>query len=49
MTMTWEAIAVDGGTRVDVVAVDVPAGIAPEDHAAGLAASLVNLARLLDR
>src|SRR5262249_12117745 len=37
MTMTWEITAVDAGTRVDIVAEDVPDGISAEDHAAGLA------------
>ena len=32
------------GTRVDIVAEDVPDGISAEDHAAGLASSLTNLA-----
>lgn len=49
MTMTWEVTAVDGGTRVDIVATDVPDGISAEDHAAGLASSLANLAALLER
>ena len=44
MTMTWEVTAVDAGTRVDIVAEDVPDGISAEDHAAGLASSLANLA-----
>ena len=44
MTMTWEVTATDGGTRVDIRADDVPAGISAEDHAAGLASSLANLA-----
>ena len=47
MTMTWEIAAVDGGTRVEVTAVDVPDGISPEDHAAGLTSSLSNLADYL--
>lgn len=49
MTMTWEATAVEGGTRVVVTADDVPEGITEEDHAAGLAASLANLAAYLER
>ena len=49
MTMTWEVTAVDGGTRVDITAADVPDGISPEDHAAGLASSLANLADHLER
>lgn len=47
MTMTWEVAAVEGGTRVDVTAADVPEGISPEDHAAGLSSSLANLADYL--
>ena len=47
MTMTWEVAAVDGGTRVDITAVDVPDGISPQDHAAGLTSSLANLADYL--
>jgi uncharacterized protein YndB with AHSA1/START domain len=49
MTMTWDLAAVDGGTRVDIRADDVPAGISAEDHAAGLASSLANLAAYLER
>ena len=48
MTMTWEVAAVDGGTRVDITADDVPDGVSPEDHAAGLASSLGNLADYLN-
>jgi uncharacterized protein YndB with AHSA1/START domain len=44
MTMTWELTAVDAGTRVDIIAEDVPDGISPEDHAAGYASSLSKLA-----
>lgn len=49
MTLTWALAAVDAGTRVDVRADDVPAGISAEDHAAGLASSLANLATYLER
>src|SRR5690242_3539581 len=45
MTMTWEIAAVEAGTRVDIVAEDVPDGISAEDHAAGLSSSLANLDR----
>ncbi|MDP1818311.1 MAG: SRPBCC family protein [Acidimicrobiales bacterium] len=48
MTMTWEVTAVDGGSRVDITAAGVPDGISAEDHAAGLAASLDNLAAHLE-
>jgi uncharacterized protein YndB with AHSA1/START domain len=44
MTMTWAVRAVDGGTRVEVTADDVPDGISADDHAAGLTSSLDNLA-----
>jgi uncharacterized protein YndB with AHSA1/START domain len=44
MTMTWEVTAVGAGTRVDIVAEDVPDGISAEDHAAGLSSSLAKLA-----
>jgi len=44
MTMTWQVTAAGAGTRVDIVAEDVPDGISAEDHAAGLASSLANLA-----
>lgn len=49
MTMTWEVTAVDGGTRVDIRAENVPAGISAEDHAAGLRSSLANLAAYVGR
>jgi uncharacterized protein YndB with AHSA1/START domain len=49
MTMTWEVTATDGATRVDIRADDVPAGISAEDHAAGLASSLANLADHVER
>ena len=49
MTMTWEVMAVDAGTRVDIVAEDVPDGISAEDHAAGLASSLMNLAAYVEQ
>ena len=48
MTMTWEVTAVEGGTRVDIVAEDVPDGISAEDHAVGLASSLANLAAYVE-
>jgi uncharacterized protein YndB with AHSA1/START domain len=48
MTMTWELTPVEGGTRVDIRAEDVPAGISAEDHAAGLNSSLANLGSYLE-
>jgi len=44
MVVTWDLTAVEGGTRVHVTADGVPDGISAEDHAAGLASSLANLA-----
>jgi hypothetical protein len=49
MTMTWELAAINVGTRVDIRADGVPAGISAEDHAAGMASSLASLAAYLDR
>jgi hypothetical protein len=49
MTMVWQVTAVDAGTRVDIRADDVPAGISAEDHAVGLGSSLANLAAYLER
>ncbi|MEV6695374.1 SRPBCC family protein [Micromonospora sp. NPDC051196] len=49
MTMTWAVTATEDGTRVDFRADDVPVGISAEDHAAGLASSLANLAAYLER
>ena len=49
MIMTWAVTAVDAGTYVDIVAGDVPDGISAEDHAAGLAASLTNLAAYVEQ
>jgi uncharacterized protein YndB with AHSA1/START domain len=49
MTMTWQVAAVDAGTRVVIIAQDVPVGISAEDHAAGLASSLTKLAAYLER
>jgi uncharacterized protein YndB with AHSA1/START domain len=49
MTMTWAVSGVGSGTRVEITADDVPDGISAEDHAAGLASSLANLADYLER
>ncbi len=49
MTMTWTVTATEDGTRVDFRADDVPVGISAEDHAAGLASSLANLAAYVER
>lgn len=49
MTMNWEVAPVENGTRVEIRADNVPAGISAEDHAAGLASSLANLAAYVER
>lgn len=48
MTMTWEVSPVDGGTRIEFIADDVPDGISAEDHATGLNSSLDQLARYVE-
>jgi len=49
MTMSWEVTGTTEGTRVDMRADDVPAGISAEDHAVGMASSLANLAAHVER
>ena len=49
MTMTWSVEETAEGTRVEIVADDVPSGISAEDHAEGMQSSLSNLARWLER
>jgi uncharacterized protein YndB with AHSA1/START domain len=49
MTMTWQVTAVDAGTRVDIVAGDVPDGVSGADHAAGIASSLAKLAAYVEQ
>jgi uncharacterized protein YndB with AHSA1/START domain len=48
MTMTWTFVPEGGSTRVTVTAVDVPPGISPADHEAGMASSLANLRAYVD-
>jgi len=48
MKMTWTVQEEPGGTRVEIVADDVPDGISAEDHAVGLASSLGKLARFVE-
>ena len=47
MTVTWHISAADAGTLVEITAEDVPDGISADDHAAGMASSLANLAEHL--
>ena len=48
MTMRWDISSVDGGSLVEITAEDVPNGVSAEDHAAGMASSLANLADHLE-
>jgi uncharacterized protein YndB with AHSA1/START domain len=48
MRMTWTFAPENGSTRVTITAVDVPSGIRPADHEAGMASSLANLAAYLE-
>lgn len=44
MKITWTLTPMASGTKVVVRCENVPPGVRPEDHAAGLASSLANLA-----
>lgn len=48
MTLTWLLAAAADGTEVTVTATDVPPGIDPADHEAGIASSLANLASYVE-
>jgi uncharacterized protein YndB with AHSA1/START domain len=45
MRMVWDLEPAESGTRVIILAEDVPPGIGEEDHHAGLRSSLENLAK----
>lgn len=47
MRMTWTLDPVENGTLVTIRAEDVPPGIRPEDHEAGMNSTLDNLASFL--
>lgn len=49
MTMIWDVSDAGDGARVEFRAENVPAGISADDHAAGLASSLANLAAYVER
>lgn len=49
MTMTWSLDAVPGGTKVTIVAEDVPEGVRQEDHEVAFRSTLENLATYLER
>lgn len=48
MTMTWTLTPAPGGTEVRIDCANVPPGIGAEDHAAGLASTLANLASFVE-
>ena len=48
MKITWDFAAVRQGTEVTVRCENVPVGIRPEDHEAGLMSTLENLARFTE-
>ena len=48
MRMIWTFQPQDTRTLVTIQAMDVPAGIHPDDHVAGMNASLANLARFVE-
>ena len=48
MTMRWTLEPQGEGTMLTVAAENVPVGIRPEDHEAGLASSLSNLAAIVE-
>jgi uncharacterized protein YndB with AHSA1/START domain len=48
MKMTWSFEGVDEETKVTVRCEDVPGGIRPEDHQAGLTSTLENLAKFTE-
>ena len=48
ITLTWALSPVQGGTRVEIRAANVPPGIGREDHAVGMASSLANLAAFVE-
>lgn len=49
MLMTWTLVPHADGTDVIVTAENVPPGIRPEDHQAGLTSSLANLAACVEQ
>ena len=48
MVMTWTLTPENDGTEVAITAENVPSGITPEDHEAGMTSSLANLARCVE-
>ncbi len=48
MRMTWSLTPASGGTKVSIIAENVPTGISKEDHDVGLSSTLKNLARFVE-
>ena len=48
MTMTYQLTDCNDGTEVTIIAENVPKGISPEDHIAGINSTLDNLAHYLE-
>lgn len=48
MLVTWQIAEVEGGTKIEVRADDVPTGISAADHKVGLESSLEHLASYLE-
>jgi uncharacterized protein YndB with AHSA1/START domain len=48
MVMTWLLTPAPEGTTVQITAENVPVGISPADHAAGITATLANLAAFVE-
>ena len=48
MRMIWSLSPAAGGTKVSIVAENVPAGISKEDHDVGLRSTLENLAKFVE-
>ena len=48
MRMTWQFDPEPGGTRVTILAENVPSGIRPEDHRTGMDSTLANLAAFVE-
>ena len=49
MTITTRLTPTAGGTEVSISCEDVPSGVSPTDHAAGLKSTLANLAAFVER
>ena len=46
--MTWSLSPTAGGTKVSIIAENVPTGISKEDHDVGLRSTLENLGKFVE-